>query len=120
MAWCSRQFVHGNVGRHFPREMLAALDALPEKKLIANERTGGDVCALGAVNIAANSTWSALIEDTHTIADALHRLIRWRRGSSTRTTKRTRDTPEERFAHAGVVAFCRWTLTKSVRLRRMV
>lgn len=43
--------IKGKRGQAFLLEMLAALDALPEKKLIANElvEADGQVCALGAV-----------------------------------------------------------------------
>ena len=42
--------VRGKRGQAFLREMLEALDDLPEKRLIAHEfEEGGEVCALGAV-----------------------------------------------------------------------
>lgn len=43
--------MRGKRGQAFLREMLAALDALPEKRLIAEELVthDGDVCAMGAV-----------------------------------------------------------------------
>lgn len=44
--------IRGRRGQAFLREMAAALDALPEKKLIAHELEaplGGEFCALGAV-----------------------------------------------------------------------
>lgn len=93
--------IRGKRGQAFLREMLAALDALPEKKLIANElETGGDVCALGAVGIARKLDMSALDpEDTHTVADAFgiaHPLaaeIVYENDEAF-----YRDTPEERFA----------------------
>lgn len=52
--------IRGKRGQAFLREMLAAMDALPEKRLITNELEipvtglpmGGDVCALGAVGRA--------------------------------------------------------------------
>ena len=41
----------GKRGQQFFRDLVAALDALPEKRLIKEEiqRTDGEVCALGAV-----------------------------------------------------------------------
>lgn len=44
----------GKRGQALFRDMLAALDAMPEKKLIANDlvRTDGCVCALGALGKA--------------------------------------------------------------------
>lgn len=47
------QAIKGARGQAFLKEMLAALDALPEKKLIAGElEEDGAVCALGAVGKA--------------------------------------------------------------------
>lgn len=48
------QATRGARGQAFLREMLAALDAMPEKRLIRNElvRADGAVCALGAVACA--------------------------------------------------------------------
>lgn len=45
--------IRGKRGQAFLREMLAALDALPEKRLIAHElEQDGEVCALGSVGKA--------------------------------------------------------------------
>ena len=46
--------IRGKRGQTFLRELLAALDSLPEKKLIAGELQdeGGSVCALGAIGAA--------------------------------------------------------------------
>ncbi len=42
--------IKGKRGQAFLRELIAALDALPEKKLIAHElEEAGEFCALGAV-----------------------------------------------------------------------
>jgi hypothetical protein len=42
--------IKGKRGQAFLRELIAALDALPEKKLIAHElEENGEFCALGAV-----------------------------------------------------------------------
>jgi hypothetical protein len=42
--------IRGKRGQSFLLELLAALDALPEKKLAANSFTrGGEICALGSV-----------------------------------------------------------------------
>ncbi len=45
--------IKGKRGQAFLREMLDALDALPEKRLIAHElkRDDGAVCALGSVGV---------------------------------------------------------------------
>lgn len=43
--------MRGKRGQRFFRDLIAALDALPEKKLVKNEleTKGGAVCALGAL-----------------------------------------------------------------------
>lgn len=43
--------IRGKRGQAFLRELLAALDAMPEKRLVSNsfQRSDGCVCALGAV-----------------------------------------------------------------------
>lgn len=45
--------IRGNRGQSFLKEMLTALDALPEKKLITGDfkTNTGEVCALGAVGL---------------------------------------------------------------------
>lgn len=62
--------IRGKRGQAFLREMLAAMDALPEKKLIANTlETGGAVCAIGSVGKARGVDMSALDpEDYDTVA----------------------------------------------------
>jgi hypothetical protein len=83
--------IRGKRGQTFLKEMLAALDAMPEKKLVANEleltRThelGADisVCAIGAVGLARNLDMSGInpectehVADTFGIAEALAREI---------------------------------------------
>jgi hypothetical protein len=53
--------IRGKRGQAFLREMLDALDALPEKKLAANSFTrGGEICALGCVAIKRGIDVSAL------------------------------------------------------------
>lgn len=64
--------IAGKRGQKFFRELVAALDALPEKRLIegALEEEEGDVCALGALRKAKSvpleplrdSDWDALGE----------------------------------------------------------
>lgn len=42
--------IRGTRGQELLRDMIAALDAMPDKRLIAGElEEGGDVCALGSV-----------------------------------------------------------------------
>ena len=44
--------IRGKRGQKFLRELIAALDALPRKRLIKNELWNGEACALGAVAVA--------------------------------------------------------------------
>lgn len=75
--------IRGRRGQAFLAEMMAALDALPEKKLTRMElESGGNVCAIGAVGKARGVDMSALDpEDIETVAatfgisDALAREI---------------------------------------------
>lgn len=64
--------MRGSKGQSFFREMLAALDALPEPKLVAMElETNGQVCAIGAVGRARGVDMSQLDpEDYSTVAGA--------------------------------------------------
>lgn len=61
--------IRGKRGQAFLKEMLAALDALPEKKLIRNdlqdEYEDGAVCALGAVGRARGLDMAAVDADDH-------------------------------------------------------
>lgn len=54
--------INGARGQAFLKEMLAALDALPEHKLIAEEliTDKGEVCAIGAVGKARNVDMSGI------------------------------------------------------------
>lgn len=63
--------IRGKRGQAFLREMLAAMDAMPEKKLIANdlETADGAVCAIGSVGKARGIDMSSLDpEDYSTVA----------------------------------------------------
>jgi hypothetical protein len=56
--------IRGRRGQAFLRELLVALDALPEHKLIANElEKDGAVCALGAVGKARGLALAGLHPD---------------------------------------------------------
>lgn len=56
----------GRRGQAFLREMLAALDALPEKKLISHDlQQDGCVCALGAVGMARGMDMSKIDPEDH-------------------------------------------------------
>lgn len=82
------QAVRGKRGQAFLKEMLAALDALPEKKLIRDELQdaydGNLVCALGAVGRVRGIDMeridpedSATVAGTFGIPDSLAREIMW-------------------------------------------
>lgn len=63
--------IRGKRGQAFLREMLEALDALPEKRLVAHELINpvGEVCALGSVGAARGVAMEALDpEDYSTLA----------------------------------------------------
>jgi hypothetical protein len=62
--------IRGKRGQAFFKEMLAALDALPEKKLVAQElEEDGQVCALGAVGLARKIDMSEIdAHDPSTVA----------------------------------------------------
>jgi len=54
--------IRGKRGQAFLRELLAALDAMPEKKLIAHDLkdASGQVCTLGAIGVARGVDMTAL------------------------------------------------------------
>lgn len=67
--------IRGKRGQAFLKEMLAALDALPEKRLISNDliRLSSDdkiqVCAIGSVGVARGIDMDAIDpEDSETVA----------------------------------------------------
>lgn len=63
--------IQGRRGQAFLKEMLAALDALPEKKLITDElELDGAVCAIGAVGKARGTDMKGINpEDANRVAD---------------------------------------------------
>lgn len=66
--------INGKRGQRALREMLVALDALPEKVLVANELVSptGHFCALGALGVHRGVSMGEIDpEDHHTLADAL-------------------------------------------------
>lgn len=64
--------IKGKRGQQFLREMLAAMDALPERKLIAHRlEADGAVCAIGTVGKARGLDMSNIDpEDREVVADA--------------------------------------------------
>ena len=77
--------IRGKRGQAFLRELAEAMDAMPEKRLIAHElRKGGEVCAIGSVGAKRGVEMEALDpEDADKIAAAfgiaapLVREIEW-------------------------------------------
>jgi len=68
-----RSAINGKRGQALLREMLTALDAMPEKRLIATEleEESGEVCALGAVGRVRGVRMDALYpEDSEQVARA--------------------------------------------------
>src|SRR5271154_3738655 len=59
--------IKGKRGQAFLKEMLAALDAMPDKKLIAEELVtpGGEVCAIGTVMQKRGIDASDIQSDDH-------------------------------------------------------
>src|ERR1700677_3775637 len=110
--------IRGKRGQTFLRELVAALDAMPEKRLIAHELTasivevdpfGGGyvregVCAIGSVGVARGITMEALDPDNYDqIADVFgiaHQLVQEIEFENDEDGdyygKRT---PEQRWAH---------------------
>ena len=94
--------IRGKRGQAFLREMLAALDALPEKRLIEEELAhAGEVCAIGAVGKAGNVPMESIdpedygaIAAAFGIAEAMAREIMFMNDEGTMR----REAPEERFA----------------------
>lgn len=90
----------GKRGQAFLKEMLAALDALPEKRLIHGELQEGDqVCAIGAVGKARGIDMSNMdpedsgrVADAFGIADAMARELVFYNDDAA-----SKETPEERW-----------------------
>lgn len=93
--------IRGKRGQAFLREMLAAMDAMPEKKLIAQElELAGQVCAIGSVGLARGIDMNKIDpEDSSSVAkvfgisEALAREIVWENDECGWHD----DTPEKRF-----------------------
>jgi hypothetical protein len=102
--------VAGKRGQAFLREMLAALDALPNKRLISGELVcDGECCALGAVALKRGTDVGGLdsedsweLGDTFGIARSMAAEIMYMNDE-----RYDEHTPEERF-----VAIRRWVAKK--------
>ncbi len=94
----------GRRGQAFLREMLVALDALPEKRLVKNElEANGEVCALGAVGKARGLDMKGVdpedgesVAAVFNVAPAMAREIMWDNDEGAGYWKE--ETPQERFA----------------------
>lgn len=93
--------IRGKRGQAFLKEMLAALDAMPEKRLIAEEleTVDGAVCAIGSVGKARGVDMTKLdpedadgVAATFGIAPSMAREIVWMNDEAA-----YRETPEDRF-----------------------
>jgi hypothetical protein len=92
--------IRGKRGQAFLRELIEALDALPEKRLIAHDLYDGtNVCAIGSVGLKRGTDMSVLdpedserIAGTFGIADPLVREIEWMNDDVFWS-----ETPEERW-----------------------
>lgn len=93
--------IRGRRGQSFLNELISALDALPEKKLIIEKlEDGGEVCAIGAVGRARGLSMvgvdpenSERVASIFGISDAMVREITY-----VNDDEFLRRTPEERFA----------------------
>lgn len=68
-----RNAINGRRGQEFLREMLAALDAMPEKRLVAEalRAPSGEVCAMGSVGAARGLDMSEIdAGDPYAVAPA--------------------------------------------------
>jgi hypothetical protein len=73
--------IRGKRGQSFLKDLVSALEAMPEKKLIAHELIeNGQVCALGAVGVARGIDMSKIDPyDYETLSekfDIAHQLVR--------------------------------------------
>lgn len=94
--------LRGARGQAFLREMLAAMDALPEKKLITGDLVDADgcACALGAVALARGVDVSGVDPEDYSrvapifgIADAMAREVMYENDEGTSRP----EMPEQRF-----------------------
>jgi hypothetical protein len=92
--------IRGKRGQSFLKELLSALDAMPEKSLIAEElEVSGEVCALGSIGKARGIDMSKIDPEDHYqvagafgIAEALAREIMYENDEHGHT-------PESRWRH---------------------
>ena len=96
--------IRGKRGQAFLRELLAALDAMPTKRLISDElrQPDGEVCALGSIGVARGIELESLdphdydkLAETFGISSRLVQEIEWENDDAWGS----RQTPEQRFQH---------------------
>lgn len=95
--------INGKRGQAFLQEMLAALDAMPEKKLIAEAlEDSGAVCAMGAVGVKRGLNMGGIdpydretVAATFNIAPALAAEIAWENDENGNYWKN--EAPEDRW-----------------------
>jgi len=93
--------IRGNRGQKFLKELAAALDAMPEKRLIANElESQGEVCALGSLGRAKGIDMSTIdpedqpqVASAFDIAECLAQEVVYENDEGTWP----RETPEQRW-----------------------
>jgi hypothetical protein len=94
--------IRGKRGQAFLRDLLAALDAMPEKRLITNSlEAAGEVCAIGSLGRARGIDMSNIdpedsetVAGTFNIADQLAREVVYENDEGTWKP----ETPEERWS----------------------
>lgn len=112
-AGAQKSAINGKRGQAFLKEMLIALDALPEKRLIPDEliASNGEVCAIGSVAKLRGVDLSGVSPDdwqrlskTFNISETLVRVIEYENDDEFGYRNLT---PEERFAQ-----FRRWVVSQ--------
>lgn len=96
-----RSAIRGKRGQAFLRDLLCALEGLPQPRLIANDlEREGEVCAIGALGKARGIDMSNIdpedaetVAGTFGIADALAREVVYENDEGTFGT----ETPEQRY-----------------------
>jgi hypothetical protein len=97
--------IYGRRGQKFLRDLIAALDALPEKKLISDALVReGEVCALGAVAVARGIDTKDLdpenpraVASVFGISTALAREIAFENDEMTLYSHHVEETPEAKW-----------------------
>lgn len=107
--------IRGKRGQAFFREMVEALDAMPEKRLISHElRKDGEVCAIGCVGAKRGVDLEALDpEDPETIAGKFgiaHQMVREIEFENDERGPRD-ETPEQRWVRIRKWAACQIKVT---------